>query len=69
MVHTGVDDVFIRLETRQGHVYHSREEYVEYKGRKHAPLAKTLFPGEPIRALAVVEPHACPYAIAKLTDD
>ena len=54
---------------RQGHVYHSRKEYVEYEGREHTQLAKTLFNGEPIRALDVVEPPACPYAIVKLMDD
>ena len=61
--------IFVPLETRVGHVYHSREEDIKQEGREHATLTKILFHGEPPRAHAVVEPHACPHAIVELTDD
>lgn len=66
-------NVFIPHEACQGYVYHCREEEVEWEveweGCKHSPLAKTLFYEEPVRAHAVVELHACPHVIVKLTDD
>ena len=64
-----VHDVFVRLETRVGGVCNRREEYVEQEGRECAPLAKALFHSELPRAHPVVEPHACSYAIMKLTND
>ena len=39
-VHQSVDDVFVRPETREGHVYNRREEDVEQEGREHVPLTK-----------------------------
>ena len=62
-------DVFVRLETRVGHVYNRREESVEKEGRKHAPLAKALFHTEPPRAHPVIGPHPCSHAIVELTND
>ena len=68
-VHESVHDVFVRLETRIGHVYNHREEYVKQEGREHAPLAKALFHSKPSRAHSVVEPHAYSHAILELTND
>ena len=42
-MHQSIHDVFVRLETRGGHVYNRREEDVEQERREHAPLAKALF--------------------------
>lgn len=41
----------------------------KWEGRTHAPMAEIVLHGEPVRALAVVKPHACRYAIMDLTDD
>ena len=65
----GVHDIFVRLETRVGHVHHRREEDIKQEGREHATLPKTLIHGEPPRAHVVVEPHTCPHAVVELTDD
>ena len=68
-LHQSVRNVFVRLETRVGHVYNRHEEEVEQDGREHAPLTKALFYREPPRAHPVVESHACSHAIVELTDD
>ena len=33
------------------------------------PLPKTLLHVEHIRALAIIQPHACPHAVVELADD
>ena len=60
-VYQSVHDAFVRLETRGGHVYNRREEYVEQEVREHAPLKALSYP--------VVEPHTCSHAIVELTND
>ena len=67
-LHKSVHDMFVRLETRVGHVYSRREEDVEQERREHAPLAKALFHSEPPLAHPVVEPHVCSHAIVELTN-
>ena len=68
-VHQSVRDVFVRLETRVGHVYNHREEDVEQEGSTHAHLAKALFHNEPPQAHPVIEPHAWSHTIVELTND
>ena len=65
-VHQSVHGVFVRLETRVGHVYSRHKEDVEQEGRQHAPLMKALFYGKPPRAHPVIESHACSHAIMEL---
>ena len=48
---------------------HRREEDIKQEGCEHATLTKALFHGEPPRAHDVVEPHACPHVVVKLTND
>ena len=68
-MYQNVHDVFVRLETRIGHVYNRCEEDVTQEGREHAPLTKALFHSEPPRVHPVVEPHACSHAIVETTND
>ena len=68
-VHQSVHDVFVRLETRVGHVYNRREEDVEQEGCEYGPLPKALFYSERPRAHSIVESHACSQAIVELVND
>ena len=68
-MYQNVHDVFIRLETRVGHVYNHREEYIEQDGREYGLLTKVLFHSAPPRAYPVVEPHICSHDNVELTND
>ena len=68
-LHQSVQNAFVRLETRRGHVYNRREEDVEQEGREHEPLTKDLFHSQLLRAHPVIEPRARSHAIVELTND
>ena len=68
-VYQSVHDVFVRIETRGGHIYNRREEDVGQEGHEQATLKKALFHSEQPRAHPVAEPHACSHAIVELTND
>ena len=42
---------------------------VEQQWRERTPLPKTLLYIEHIRALAIIQPHACPHAVVELAND
>ena len=68
-MHQSIHDIFVRLETRVGHVCNRREEDVEKEGREHESLTKALVHNESPRTHPVVEPHACSHAIMELMND
>ena len=68
-MYQSVNYLFVRLETRGGHVYNRREQDVEQEGREHAPLTKAWFHSEPPQAHPVVEPHASSHVIVELTNN
>ena len=63
-----VHDALVRPKRVEATFFNRRKEEVRQKGREHAPLRKTLFHIKPPRAHAVVEPHACLYAVVELTN-
>ena len=68
-LHHVVRDGCISEEAFPGHTQYRREKHVEQQWRDHASLPETLPHVELIRALSIIQPHACLHAVVELASD
>ena len=52
-----------------GHTQYRREKHVQQQWREHAFLSETLPHVKLIRALSIIQPHACLHTAVELADD
>ena len=64
-----VRDGCISKEALVGRTQYRREKHVEPQWRKHASFAETLSHVELMRALSIIQPHACLYSVVELADN
>ena len=65
MAHQSARDIFVRLEKREGHLFHRREKDAEQEGCEDEHL---VIVEEPIRTLTIVEPHVCLHVMGEIDE-